>query len=34
MSWQVNYAIEYINDDLKESGSAVHVNGDCSEISS
>ncbi|HHY2890584.1 TPA: hypothetical protein ACV5CJ_003633 [Klebsiella aerogenes] len=33
MSWQVNYAIEYINDDLKESGSAVHVNGDAIRVS-
>ncbi|KHT12881.1 hypothetical protein RC94_01330 [Pectobacterium brasiliense] len=33
MSWQVNYAIEYINDGLKESGSAVHINGDAIRVS-
>lgn len=33
MNWQVNYAIKYINDELGDSGSAVHVNGDAIRVS-
>ncbi|EPO7808425.1 hypothetical protein M8Q14_08570 [Enterobacter hormaechei] len=33
MNWQVNYAIKYINDDLGDTGAAVHVNGDAIRVS-
>ncbi|WP_230031669.1 hypothetical protein [Klebsiella pneumoniae] len=33
MNWQVNYAIEYINDTLNAPGSAAHVKGDAIRIS-